>query len=126
MLKVLVVDDSILARELAREALADTEFEIVEARNGAEALERLCAEVVCVLCDINMPVMDGLEFLEALRDRPNRPPVLVVSTESEVDLVQRARELGAVGWMVKPLQKALLEPTVRKLVDRYRGAERCA
>ena len=126
MLKVLIVDDSIFARELAREALAGSGFQVVVAENGAVALERLDEDVVCVLCDINMPVMDGLEFLEALGDLPAPvPPVLVVSTESELGKIQRARELGALGWMLKPIDQALLLRTVDKLAERRRGNARC-
>lgn len=126
MLKVLIVDDSIFARELAREALTGSGLQVVVAENGAVALERLDEDVVCVLCDINMPVMDGLEFLEALGDLPGPvPPVLVITTESELGKIQRARALGALGWMLKPLDQALLLRTVHKLVERHRGSARC-
>lgn len=84
--------------------------------------------IVCILCDVNMPVMSGVEFLEALAaEQRDVAPVLMVTTESESDLVRRARELGAVGWMVKPVKLPMLVYTVEKIIERSREErEQCA
>ena len=125
--KILVVDDSMTARRFVVAALAPTGFEVVEAANGLEALEVLDDDIACVLCDVNMPSMNGVEFLEALQGQDRvLPPVLMVTTESEADLVRRARGLGAVGWMLKPFKAEMLVATVRKLVERSRARSKCA
>ena len=127
--KILVIDDSSMARQLVRNALEPAGYEIVEAPNWAEGLNLANDEdIVCILCDVNMPVMNGVEFLEALRgERPGAAPVLMVTTESEADVVRRARELGAVGWMAKPIKLPMLVHTVQKIIERSREErERCA
>lgn len=125
--RVLVVDDSMIVRAQAKRALEGAGFEVVEAANGVEALERLSDDIACVLCDVNMPTMNGVEFLEAASTSGiSLPPVLMVTTESEANLIRRARALGAVGWMLKPYKPDSLVATVRKLAQRARTVPRCA
>lgn len=127
--RILVIDDSSTARQLVRNALEPEGYEIVEAPNGAEALPLVADDrLVCILCDVNMPVMNGVEFLEALQTEcPGAAPVLMVTTESESELVRRARELGAVGWLVKPIKLPMLVYTVQKIIERSRTEQgRCA
>lgn len=125
--RVLVVDDSMMVRAQARRVLAGAGFEVVEAANGLEALELLTSDIACVLCDVNMPLMNGVEFLEAAAGSGRAlPPVLMVTTESEAHLIRRARALGALGWMLKPYKPDSLIATVRKLAERGRAVPRCA
>ncbi len=125
--RVLVVDDSLMVRTQAKRALEGAGFEVVEAANGLEALERLTDDIACVLCDVNMPTMNGVEFLEAASARGEpMPPVLMVTTESEANLIRRARALGALGWMLKPYKPDSLVATVKKLAARGRTVPRCA
>lgn len=119
--KVLIVDDSGLIRQQVKRALATGSFDLSEAADGEFALEFLRAHgpVRLVVCDVNMPRMGGIEFLEALRDdlglRGTR--VLMLTTEGQVELVERAKKLGAVGWMVKPFKPELLLSAVRRLTE---------
>jgi class 3 adenylate cyclase len=118
---VLVVDDEEDARPLFEQrfrkqiASGDVRFEFVD--SGEEALVRLSqhsAESVVVLSDIRMPGLDGFQLLEAIRNRPNAPPVYLVTASHQQQYVERAEELGASGYMTKPIDFEQL----RKLISR--------
>lgn len=116
--KILVVDDSRMVRSQVTLALVDAGFEVVEACDGRDALQKLDdGGVSLVVCDINMPNMDGIEFLDRLRTKPFRaPPVVMLTTEGQPDLVQRAKTLGAKGWIMKPFKPALLIAAAKRLI----------
>lgn len=108
LLDVLIVDDSAAIRKILQRVLKQTEIpigEIYEAGDGVEALETLRKQKVgLVLSDINMPNMDGLEFLTQLRAEPawQKLPVVMVSTEGTHGKVLEAVERGASGYVRKP------------------------
>ncbi len=108
MLDVLIVDDSAAIRKILQRVLRQAEVplaNVYEAGDGAEALEILKNQKVSlVLSDINMPKMDGLEFLTRLRAEPawQKLPVLMVSTEGSQGKVLEAVERGASGYVRKP------------------------
>lgn len=108
MLDVLIVDDSAAIRKILQRVLRQTEIPIgtvYEAGDGAEALETMRRQTIgLVLSDINMPNMDGLEFLTKMRAEPvwNSIPVLMVSTEGTQAKVLEAVERGASGYVRKP------------------------
>jgi len=110
-LRVLAIDDSSTMRHLIRAALQDAGFQVALAVDGLDGLEKL-AEVRpdVVITDVNMPNMDGLQFLEAARLRPDAQhlPILVLTTETSPDLKARARAAGAAGWIVKPFDEKKL------------------
>lgn len=107
-LNVLVVDDSTVIRKMLKRVLAESNLpldKIYEAGDGRQALVALGADTVhLVLCDVNMPVMDGLEFLQTVRGNPSWQtlPVLMITTEGGQASVLRAAELGAKGYIRKP------------------------
>jgi two-component system chemotaxis response regulator CheY len=110
--RVLVVDDASLVRMYYRDALQRAGYDVGEALNGLEALEKLLtAPVDLLIVDVNMPKMDGLTFLKTLRRRPlplSATPALVTSTEAaEVDLAA-ARSAGANFYLVKPVAQDVL------------------
>lgn len=117
--KILVVEDSALMRQLYRAVLAGEGAEIIYAENGAEALD--CAaenpDVELFIVDINMPQMDGLEFLRRLRSELGvvDVPALVVSTEAEEEDHRAAIEAGASGYLKKPWTPPDLLAAVRGL-----------
>lgn len=115
--KVLVVDDSMMVRRQVAGALGSAGFEVIEAADGVEGLERLAqAAVDLVVCDVNMPRMDGLAFLEQVRERKaSAAPVVMLTTEGEPAMVNQARTLGAKGWIIKPFKPELLVAAARKL-----------
>jgi two-component system, chemotaxis family, chemotaxis protein CheY len=109
---ILVVDDAALVRTYYRAILEDAGFRVLEALNGFEALETLLTAMVDLLIvDINMPQMDGLSFLRALR-RKELPlasiPAVVVSTQSQEVDFEAARRVGANYYLVKPVARERL------------------
>jgi two-component system chemotaxis response regulator CheY len=110
--RILVIDDANLARLYYRDALERAGFEVDEALNGVEALEKLLmAGADLLVVDVNMPQMDGLTFLRTLR-RQALPlagtPALVTSTESGPQDVEAALAAGANLYLVKPLEQQTL------------------
>lgn len=105
--RVLVVDDAGLVRLFYRSALESAGFEVAEALNGLEALEQLVAgRFDLLVVDVNMPQMDGLSFLKALRAKSlplSAVPALVTSTEAAPQRVAAASHAGANFYVVKPL-----------------------
>jgi two-component system, chemotaxis family, chemotaxis protein CheY len=117
--KILIVDDSSSVRTIARTALREQGYEVIEAANGREALEKLSAErVQLVVSDVNMPIMDGITFLKELKSHPTSKfvPVIMLTTEAGQDKKQEGRAAGAKAWIVKPFQPATLVDAVSKLV----------
>ena len=114
---ILVVDDSMMVRQQVGRVLSAAGFAIVEAADGADALQRLAEfpDTRLVVCDVNMPRMSGLEFLEALSAKGDGPPVVMLTTEGQPELMRRAKELGAKGWLVKPFKADLLVAAAKKL-----------
>jgi two-component system chemotaxis response regulator CheY len=116
-IRILTIDDSLMIRQQLGSALKGAGFSTVEAGDGVEALRKLAAnpDLRLVICDINMPRMSGIEFLEHLRGQDSPPPVLMLTTDSQPELIHRAKALGAKGWIVKPFKAELLVAAVRRL-----------
>ena len=113
-MKALVVDDSKAMRSILRRILKDLGFEVFEAANGQEGLERLAKAGApdLALVDWNMPEMNGLEFVRAVRSDPayNNLRLMMVTTETETERVAAALEAGANEYIMKPFPKdALIE-----------------
>jgi two-component system chemotaxis response regulator CheY len=107
----LVVDDSRVVRKVARRILEGHGFAVREAEDGQQALNAChCAMPDCVLLDWNMPVMNGIEFLKALRAEygPDRPPVVFCTTETEMTFIEQAIEHGAQEFIMKPFDEDIL------------------
>src|SRR6185437_1955398 len=105
--RVLVVDDSSLVRLYYHSALEKAGFEVEQAINGIEAMEKVLSEPFdLVIVDVNMPRMDGFTFLRSLRSgaaEMEALPALMISTESEMQDVTEARAAGANFYLVKPV-----------------------
>jgi two-component system chemotaxis response regulator CheY len=115
---VLAVEDSASVRQLIRMTLLDAGYDVVEAKDGAEAVQKAGAtRFDCVVTDINMPVMNGIEFIKAFRSNPLGAgvPVLVLTTENGEGLKAEARAAGATGWLTKPFNEKQLRDAVRKV-----------
>lgn len=117
--RVLVVDDASLVRRYYREALERGGFDVDEALNGLEAMEKLLlAGFDLLVVDVNMPRMDGLTFLKALRRQElaiATIPALITSTEATPRDVDAARDAGANFYLVKPLSQEQLLQYARML-----------
>ncbi len=117
--RIMTIDDSKTMRDMLRLTLDDAGYEVLQAVDGQEGVDMLRTEAVdIIITDINMPRMDGYEVIRQLRARPEHQatPILVLTTESELDKKKIAREVGATGWMVKPFDPDRLVATVRKVV----------
>jgi len=114
---ILVIDDSSMVRKQVAGALKALDYTVLEAVDGVDALEKLASNegVRLIVCDVNMPRMNGLEFLERLGARTAEVPVLMLTTEGQPSLMQRAKQLGAKGWIVKPFKPEFLAATAKKL-----------
>lgn len=115
-ISVLAIDDSRTMRMLVSQTLTDAGFEVVTADDGVLGVEAFGARRFdAVITDINMPNLDGFGVIEAIRKSPKnrRVPILVLTTESSEEFRNRARGLGATGWLVKPFDDQGLINTVR-------------
>ncbi|MCM0083186.1 response regulator [Geomonas sp. Red32] len=116
---ILAVDDSPGMRTTISFTLEEAGYRVVEAKDGAEGLARIKQEQVdLVITDLNMPVLDGLSLIRAIRDNPDHrfTPIIMLTTESQDDRKQEGRLAGASGWMVKPFRPEQLLAVVRKVL----------
>jgi two-component system chemotaxis response regulator CheY len=116
---ILVVDDSITVRRNVSIVLKRAGFAMEEAEDGEAGLAKVDSnrDIAMVICDINMPNMDGLEMVEKIKGKPENKslPILMLTTEGQMELIRRAKRAGAVGWIVKPFNPAQLVQTVTHL-----------
>ena len=119
-MNVLIVDDSSVMRKIVERSLRQSTKEaidsVVEASDGAEALEKLQqGPIQAVFCDVNMPNVNGLEFLRRLKDSPQAgTPVIMVTTEGGEKTVMEAISLGAKGFIKKPFTSPQMEAALAK------------
>jgi two-component system chemotaxis response regulator CheY len=116
--RILTIDDSKTMRDMLMLTLAEAGFDVLQAVDGQDGLDVLEGKQVdVIITDINMPRMDGYEVIRNLRKDPahKSTPILVLTTESEAEKKNLAREAGATGWMVKPFDPERLIATVRKV-----------
>jgi two-component system, chemotaxis family, chemotaxis protein CheY len=117
--RILAVDDSASMRQMVAFALTSAGFEVVEAEDGLVALEKAKREKFnAVVADVNMPNMDGISLIRALRQLPEYrfTPMLMLTTESGADKKSEGKAAGATGWLVKPFNPEQLIATVQKVL----------
>lgn len=120
MSKIIIVDDSATMRSQVRQALTAGNFQLVEAVDGQDGLEKVNADpdISVMILDVNMPRMNGIELVEALSKNGRVAKglkVVMLTTEGHADLIQRAKAAGAKGWIVKPFKPDLLLAAVQKM-----------
>jgi two-component system, chemotaxis family, chemotaxis protein CheY len=118
---VMIVDDSSMMRLALRSALAEAGYIVLEAIHGLDALAKLKSSqqrINLIICDVNMPEMDGITFVQTYRAIPELQyiPVLMLTTESGQDKKEAGKAAGVRAWMVKPFNKESLMSAVGKLV----------
>jgi two-component system chemotaxis response regulator CheY len=114
---ILIVDDSASMRQLVSFALKDAGYEVIEAINGRDALNKLNGpKIDMVITDLNMPEMDGIELIKQLRTKTGLrfTPIVMLTTESQEAKKQEGKQAGASGWIVKPFRPEQLIEIVRK------------
>ncbi len=122
MKKVLIVDDSPSVRQQVKLTLKSAGFEVVEAVDGEDGIQQITNDtqgaIGMVICDVNMPRKNGLELVEEVSRGPRagKLPIVMLTTEGQPELIQRAKKAGAKGWIVKPFKANLLVAAVTKLM----------
>jgi two-component system chemotaxis response regulator CheY len=117
MKTILTVDDSPSIRQMLAYVLTSNGYEVIEASDGEEGLALAkTRRADLVLTDQNMPRMDGITLIKALRGLPEykKVPIMMLTTESSQSLKQQGREAGATGWMVKPFDPDKLLEMLRR------------
>jgi len=120
MSKILAADDSASMRQMVTFTLQGAGFDVVEAVDGVDALQKAKAESFdLVLSDVNMPNMNGIELVKNIRALPNYKftPILMLTTESGTDRKMAGKEAGATGWIVKPFNPEQLLNTIKRVLD---------
>lgn len=120
MKKILIVDDSETIRITVSTTLESAGFSVVQAVDGLDGLARLGEhEVALIILDVNMPRLGGLEMLERLHADENlsKIPVVMLTTEAHFAMIDRAKKLGAKGWMIKPVKPENLIAAAKKVVS---------
>lgn len=120
MTRVLIAEDDALIRMDLREMLEEDSYEVLEAGDGATAVEiaRASAPDLCIL-DVRMPVMDGITAAQTITDE-RIAPVVILTAYSQRELVERATQAGAMAYLVKPFQKRDLIPAIEVARARFR------
>ncbi len=116
---ILIVDDSASIRQVVSLTLKGAGFNVIEACDGQDALSKLTGQRIhLMISDVNMPNMDGLSFLKAVKSRAEYKftPVIMLTTESAEDKKSQGQAAGAKAWMVKPFQPQQMLAAVSKLV----------
>ncbi len=117
--KVLVIDDSALIHQMYKMVLMRYRCPIINAMNGQDGLDKLekNPDVSLILLDINMPMMNGLEFIKKLKElgKYDHIPIVIVSTEGREEDTMRGLALGARGYVKKPFQPSELHALIAKL-----------
>jgi two-component system chemotaxis response regulator CheY len=116
---ILIVDDSASLRQVVSIALKGAGYDVVEARDGQDALTKLNGQRIhLIISDVNMPNMDGISFVREAKQLPayKFTPVIMLTTESQESKMAEGKAAGAKAWVVKPFQPAQMLDAVSKLI----------
>lgn len=116
---ILTIDDSASVRQMVTLTLTAAGYQVLEASDGAQGYAMATGNRVnAVITDLNMPVMNGLDFIRKFRAHPSSTgvPIVFLTTESDDGLKAQAKAAGATGWMVKPFRQEQLLSVIRKVV----------
>lgn len=118
MSDILVVEDSETVRDHVRSALEPLGHTIVEAADGVEGLRMLADHpgIGAIVLDVNMPRMSGIDMLEQMYRDGRTCPTLVLTSEADPTLIDRAKAAGAKGWLLKPIKPKLLATAVARIL----------
>ncbi len=116
---IMTVDDSASVRQMVSFTLKQAGYEVVEAEDGQDALDKLDASPVDMLItDLNMPKIDGIELIRQVRAKPESRfmPIIMLTTESQDSKKKEGRAAGATGWIVKPFKPEQLLAVIKKVL----------
>lgn len=115
---ILTIDDSSSVRQMVSLTLAAAGYAVIEAVDGSDGYDKATsAPIDAILTDLNMPVMNGLDFVRKYRTHPSSRgiPIVFLTTESDESFKQQAKAAGATGWIVKPFRQDQLLAVVKKV-----------
>jgi two-component system, chemotaxis family, chemotaxis protein CheY len=116
---IMSVDDSSSVRQMVSFTLKTAGYDVIEAKDGLDALEKLGKQPVkMILTDLNMPNMDGIELIREVRSGSSNKfvPIIMLTTESQASKKQEGKAAGATGWIVKPFKPEQLLAVVKKVI----------
>lgn len=116
---IMTVDDSASVRQMVNFTLKQSGYEIVEASNGVDALEKLKKrQIHMLITDVNMPELDGIGLVKKVRENPlyRFIPIIILTTESQGDKKREGKVAGATGWIIKPFSPDQLIAVVKKVM----------
>ncbi len=117
--KVLMVDDAAVVRQIVTLTLTNAGYEVIQAIDGNDALTKLRTNnISMVITDLNMPGMDGIEFIRQVRGKSEFRfmPVVMLTTQSQASKREEGKEAGASGWICKPFTSAQLIGVLQKFI----------
>jgi len=117
--RIMTVEDSTSLREMISFVIKEAGYDVVEAKDGQDALAKLKnSPVDMVITDLNMPLMNGIELTKSLRSTSTYKfiPIVFLTTESQVQKKEAAKEAGATGWIVKPFKPEQLLKVIKKVL----------
>lgn len=116
---IMIIDDSTSLRQVVHIALENAGYDVIEACDGKDALSKLTGQKIhLMVCDVNMPNMDGITFLKSVRELPayKFTPIIMLTTEAGEDKKREGQAAGARAWVVKPFKPEQLLAAVAKLI----------
>lgn len=116
---IMIIDDSATLRQVVAVTLKKAGYDVIEASDGKDALNKLTGQKInLIICDVNMPNMDGITFLKELKNKPNYKftPVIMLTTESQEAKKQEGKAAGAKAWVVKPFKPEQMLAAIEKLI----------
>ena len=115
---ILTVDDSASVRQMIRFTLGDAGYSVIEAADGRDALAKVPGSVHLVITDLNMPNLDGIGLIRAIRANGacKGLPIVMLTTESQEARKQEGKAAGATAWMVKPFSQQQLLAVVKRII----------
>ena len=116
---IMIIDDSASMRQVVSITLKKAGYDMIEACDGKDALGKLTGQKVhLMICDVNMPNMDGITFLKEVKTLPNYKftPIIMLTTESQETKKMEGKAAGAKAWMVKPFKPEQLLEAISKLI----------
>jgi len=116
--KILFVDDSASMRQIAGVSLKNAGFDVTTANDGADGVSKLSDRFDVIISDLNMPNMNGIEFIKAIKQSPQNKfsPIIMLTTESSGEMKKQGQSAGAKVWVVKPFKPEKLIAVLNKLI----------
>ncbi len=116
---IMVVDDSSSIRQMMAFTLENAGYDVVEAKNGKDALDKLSGlQVNMIITDLNMPNVNGLDLIRSVRSTSGHKyiPIVVLTTESHASKKRESKEAGATGWITKPFKPEQLIGVIKRVM----------